>query len=140
MTVRPLIPWLVAASSILVPAWLRPKHPRRPERRLARPPRRAAPGESATPPAEQLPGASPPPPTSMEAIQKGGGGAVSAKPAGFQVKFNLQDADLSELVNHISGMTGKRFIYGPKVRQIKAIGGFPERSASPRLRGRSCRS
>ena len=42
------------------------------------------------------------------------------KPAGHLVKFNLQDADLAELVNHISGLTGKRFIYGPKVRQIKA--------------------
>jgi len=36
------------------------------------------------------------------------------------VKFNLQDADLGELVNHISGMTGKRFIYDSKLRQIKA--------------------
>lgn len=42
------------------------------------------------------------------------------KPPGYRVKFNLQDADLAELVNHISGMTGKRFIYGAKVRQIKA--------------------
>ncbi|MBM4363545.1 MAG: type II secretion system secretin GspD, partial [Deltaproteobacteria bacterium] len=42
-----------------------------------------------------------------------------AKPGGHQVKFNLQDADLAELVNHISGLTGKRFIYGQKVRQVK---------------------
>ncbi|HEX2878999.1 MAG TPA: type II secretion system secretin GspD, partial [Polyangiaceae bacterium] len=38
---------------------------------------------------------------------------------GHLVKFNLEDADLAELVNHISGLTGKRFIYGQKVRQIK---------------------
>ena len=48
------------------------------------------------------------------------------KPAGHLVKFNLQDADLAELVNHISGLTGKRFIYGAKVRQIKATVVSPE--------------
>ncbi len=42
------------------------------------------------------------------------------------VKFNLQDADLAELVNHISGLTGKRFIYGAKVRSIKATVVSPE--------------
>jgi general secretion pathway protein D len=56
----------------------------------------------------------------MEAIQKAVETPYRPKPAGYRVKFNLQDADLAELVNHISGMTGKRFIYGPKVRQIKA--------------------
>ena len=49
-----------------------------------------------------------------------------AQPAGHLVKFNLQDADLAELVNHISGLTGKRFIYGAKVRQIKATVVSPE--------------
>ena len=49
-----------------------------------------------------------------------------AKPAGHLVKFNLQDADLAELVNHISGLTGKRFIYGAKVRQVKATVVSPE--------------
>ena len=48
------------------------------------------------------------------------------KPGGHRVKFNLQDADLAELVNHISGMTGKRFIYGAKVRKIKATVVSPE--------------
>jgi general secretion pathway protein D len=48
------------------------------------------------------------------------------KPGGHRVKFNLQDADLAELVNHISGMTGRRFIYGAKVRQIKATVVSPE--------------
>ncbi len=42
------------------------------------------------------------------------------------VKFNLQDADLAELVNHISGLTGKRFIFGDKIRQIKATVVSPE--------------
>ena len=45
---------------------------------------------------------------------------------GHLVKFNLQDADLAELVNHISGLTGKRFIYGAKVRSIKATVVSPE--------------
>ena len=66
------------------------------------------------------PGAKGPLPTSMEAIAKAVETPYRPKPAGHRVKFNLQDADLSELVNHISGMTGKRFIYGAKVRQIKA--------------------
>jgi general secretion pathway protein D len=56
----------------------------------------------------------------MDQIAKAADVPFKPKPAGHLVKFNLQDADLAELVNHISGMTGKRFIYGPKVRQIKA--------------------
>jgi general secretion pathway protein D len=59
-------------------------------------------------------------PTSMEAIAKAAGTPYRPKPPGFRVKFNLQDADLAELVDHIAGMTGKRFIYGPRLRQIKA--------------------
>ncbi|MEZ4225676.1 MAG: type II secretion system secretin GspD [Polyangiaceae bacterium] len=59
-------------------------------------------------------------PGNMDAIAKATDIPFKAKPMGHMVKFNLQDADLAELVNHISGMTGKRFIYGPKVRQIKA--------------------
>src|SRR5258708_38846770 len=47
------------------------------------------------------------------------------QPGGHLVKFNLQDADLSELVNHISGLTGKRFIYGQKVRQVKVTVASP---------------
>lgn len=42
------------------------------------------------------------------------------------VAFNLQDADLIDLVNHISGVTGKRFIYGARIRQIKATVVSPE--------------
>ena len=66
------------------------------------------------------PGARGPLPTTMDSIAKATDVPYQPKPAGHMVKFNLQDADLAELVNHISGMTGKRFIYGPKVRQIKA--------------------
>lgn len=55
----------------------------------------------------------------MDAIAKAIDVPYRPKPGGHQVKFNLQDADLAELVNHISGLTGKRFIYGAKVRQVK---------------------
>jgi len=49
-----------------------------------------------------------------------------AQPGATRVKFNLQDADLAELVNHISGLTGKRFIFGDEVRQIRATVVAPE--------------
>lgn len=55
----------------------------------------------------------------MDAIAKATDVPYKPMPGGQLVKFNLQDADLAELVNHISGLTGKRFIYGPRVRQIK---------------------
>jgi general secretion pathway protein D len=86
-----------------------------------------APGAPATvpdkPPPGSVPGALP---DSMDAIAKATDTQFKAKPMGHLVKFNLQDADLAELVNHISGMTGKRFIYGPKVRQVKATVVSPE--------------
>lgn len=72
------------------------------------------------------PGASGPLPTTMEKIAQATDVAYKPKPGGHQVKFNLQDADLAELVNHISGLTGRRFIYGAKVRQIKATVVSPE--------------
>lgn len=65
-------------------------------------------------------------PNTMDAIAAAADVPYRPKPPGHMVKFNLQDADLAELVNHISGMTGKRFIYGPKIRQIKATVVSPE--------------
>jgi general secretion pathway protein D len=72
------------------------------------------------------PGAAAAPPTTMEKIAQATDVPFKAKPGGHLVKFNLQDADLAELVNHISGLTGKRFIYGAKVRQVKATVVSPE--------------
>lgn len=66
------------------------------------------------------PGDAGPLPTNMEKIAQATDVPYRPKPPGHKVKFNLQDADLAELVNHISGLTGRRFIYGAKVRQIKA--------------------
>ena len=90
-----------------------------PQRGPAAPAQPAAPAKPAPVPEPPTPGAAEPPPTSMDAIVKALDTPYRPKPGGHQVKFNLQDADLAELVNHISGLTGKRFIYGPKVRQIK---------------------
>ena len=84
----------------------------------------AAPAPGAQPPTaggdREPPGAAGPLPTTMDKIARATDIPFEPKPPGYRVKFNLQDADLAELVNHISGMTGKRFIYGAKVRQIKA--------------------
>jgi len=85
----------------------------------------------ATPPAtnptdKDPPGAAGALPTTMDKIATAADVPFRAQPGGHLVKFNLQDADLAELVNHISGLTGKRFIYGAKVRQIKATVVSPE--------------
>ncbi len=72
------------------------------------------------------PGAAPELPSTMDKIAAATDVDYVPKPGGHRVKFNLQDADLAELVNHISGMTGKRFIYGSKVRKIQATVVSPE--------------
>jgi general secretion pathway protein D len=87
----------------------------------------AAPPAAAAPAADRdPPGAAPTPPNTMDKIAQATDVPFRAKPGGHLVKFNLQDADLAELVNHISGLTGKRFIYGAKVRQVKATVVSPE--------------
>ncbi|HVK67470.1 MAG TPA: secretin N-terminal domain-containing protein, partial [Polyangium sp.] len=45
----------------------------------------------------------------------------------FTVSFNLEEADLNELVKAISNITGRRFIYGGKLRQIKATVYSPDK-------------
>lgn len=72
------------------------------------------------------PGAAGALPTTMDKIAAAADVPYRPAAGGHLVKFNLQDADLAELVNHISGLTGKRFIYGAKVRQIKATVVSPE--------------
>jgi general secretion pathway protein D len=92
----------------------------------------AAPGTPAPPTVaanleHEPPGAAGPLPTNnMDKIAQAADVPYRAKPGGLRVKFNLNDADLAELVNHISGLTGRRFIYGAKVRQIKATVVSPE--------------
>ncbi len=82
--------------------------------------------EARRPPEVKPPGSAPALPSTMDKISAATDVVYSPKPGGHRVKFNLQDADLAELVNHISGMTGKRFIYGAKVRKIKATVVSPE--------------
>ena len=44
---------------------------------------------------------------------------MTTMPKGL-VDFTIEDGDLAELITTISTITGKRFIYGGKLRQIKA--------------------
>ncbi|MEY2935153.1 MAG: hypothetical protein RL033_5902 [Pseudomonadota bacterium] len=76
--------------------------------------------------AEDMPGAKGPLPQSMDSIAKAVDTPYRPKPGSHRVKFNLEDADLAELVQHISGLTGKRFIYGSKVRKISITVVSPE--------------
>lgn len=94
----------------------------RPTRAQRTPPPVAAPAATEDDP----PGAAPDLPSTMDKIAAATDIPYRPKPGGHRVKFNLQDADLAELVNHISGMTGKRFIYGAKVRKIQATVVSPE--------------
>jgi general secretion pathway protein D len=117
--------------------------PRKPATPLIKPMLRKPPGAAPTPlvPPAAAPAATPPVtsptdrdppgavgalPTTMDKIAAAADVPFKPQPGGHLVKFNLQDADLAELVNHISGLTGKRFIYGAKVRQIKATVVSPE--------------
>jgi general secretion pathway protein D len=43
------------------------------------------------------------------------------------VAFSLEDADLSEVVRVIAQLTGKRFIFGGKIRNIKATVYSPQK-------------
>ncbi|HKO95322.1 MAG TPA: type II secretion system secretin GspD, partial [Polyangiaceae bacterium] len=76
--------------------------------------------------AEDLPGTRGPLPQSMDSIAKAVDTPYRPKPGSHRVKFNLEDADLAELVQHISGLTGKRFIYGSKVRKVSITVVSPE--------------
>src|SRR5580704_9590939 len=45
----------------------------------------------------------------------------------YKVAFSLEDADLPEIVRVIGQLTGKRFIFGGKVRNIKATVYSPQK-------------
>jgi general secretion pathway protein D len=49
------------------------------------------------------------------------------KPPGEQVTFSLEDADLPELTKVMGQLTGRRFIFGGKVRAIKATVYCPQK-------------
>ncbi|HVJ90514.1 MAG TPA: type II secretion system secretin GspD [Labilithrix sp.] len=100
-----------------------------------------------TPPGGRTPAAAPPAADAAPADEKAGAGAAKAPTIGpsgkaqadtsglsqfesalefeprspnYKVAFSLEDADLNELVRVISQLTGKRFIFGGKVKNIKA--------------------
>ena len=76
--------------------------------------------DDADDPVDRAPPGAQPEPTTSERIATAVDTPYKPKPGGHLVKFNLTDADLSELVNWISGLTGKRFIYGAKLNKVKA--------------------
>lgn len=94
------------------------------ERDRSRPtttPSTARPATPARPPAE-------PPPAPTSITQAAGGSGLrefetgieyTPLPPGARITFNLQDADLPDLIRAIGNITGKRFILGGKVRSIK---------------------
>jgi general secretion pathway protein D len=55
-----------------------------------------------------------------------------AKP-GERFAFALEDADLAELVRTVSNLTGKRFIFGGKVKNIKATVYSPQKVTVPEI-------
>ncbi len=120
MKTRTLLPWLL--TSILGTTAVLAQ----PVPAAQRPAGNLVPGNLAPAAEREPPGAQGALPSTMDAIARATDVPFRAKPAGHLVKFNLQEADLAELVNHISGLTGKRFIYGAKVRQIKATVVSPE--------------
>jgi general secretion pathway protein D len=52
---------------------------------------------------------------------------VEQAPAGGDVDFNLDDADLPALVKAVGNITGRRFLYGDKLRSIKATVHSPQK-------------
>lgn len=74
----------------------------------------AAPGAAGTPAGAA--GANPPNTVSLTDVTQH---PENTKPAPYLVDFTIEDGDLTELITTISTITGKRFIYGGKVRNIK---------------------
>jgi general secretion pathway protein D len=68
------------------------------------------PADTTAPGSSAAPGGAAAPTAAEMALMKPGVGGVT---------IGLQDADLPELVSWIGSLTGKRFIYGSKLRQIK---------------------
>ncbi|MFO0693445.1 MAG: type II secretion system secretin GspD [Polyangiales bacterium] len=126
MRTRTAVP-ILFVSAIVMLAGLRYAHAQPPGQRIFPPP----PGNPDT---AQPPGgapAMPPPPTAAGAPAAPGGPRQPMRefetgvdyrpvPPGTRVTFNLEDADLPDLVRLISSLTGQRFILPGKMRSIKA--------------------
>lgn len=87
------------------------------------------PGPGAKPPAGAGGGAAGGGDADPMASVKQGPKEIDFKPkgAGTLVNFNLDDADLPDLVKAISNITGRRFIYGGKLHTIKATVYSPDK-------------
>ncbi|MDW8245414.1 MAG: type II secretion system secretin GspD [Sandaracinaceae bacterium] len=76
--------------------------------------------EGGRPPVPPAPG-SPSPDTKVQPFRTGlEGSDTRPTPPGARVSFNLEDADLPDLIRIISKITGKRFILPSKSRSIRA--------------------
>ncbi|HNS99627.1 MAG TPA: type II secretion system secretin GspD [Polyangiaceae bacterium] len=112
-------------------AFAQPKAPATPVERLRIPAARGAAAPAATP--------NPTPPPATPATPEARHGDTTSlpqfpdeiefqpRPDGYRVAFSLEDANLSELVRVISQLTGRRFIFGGKVRDIKATVYSPQK-------------
>lgn len=136
MRIRTAVPILLTAASFMavslglaraqqVPV---PRLPLRPQQRigpvLQKQAQQAQPQQPTPPPGTPPPGTPPPggtPPGGPPNLQPFETGIdYRPTPPGAPVTFNLEDADLPDLVRLISQITGKRFILPGKARSIKA--------------------
>jgi general secretion pathway protein D len=72
-----------------------------------------------------VPGAKPGDPGSLPQFEPGV--EFEPKSPNYRVAFSLEDADLAEIVRVIGQLTGKRFIFGGKIRNIKATVYSPQK-------------
>ncbi len=84
---------------------------------------------TATPGTPGAPGVPKPDPNDPLTKVPQGAKEIDFKPKnpGDLVSFNLDDADLPDLVKAIGQVTGKRFIYGSKIKSLKATVYSPEK-------------
>lgn len=82
----------------------------------------APPSNDVAPPSEPAAGNLP----NTDSIASAASLPFKAKDASHLVKFNLEDANLADLVRHMSVLTGKRFLYGAKLRNVQATVVTPE--------------
>ncbi|MFO0618065.1 MAG: type II secretion system secretin GspD [Polyangiaceae bacterium] len=121
---------LFAAAGLATPALAQPNKRQTPPIRTP-----ATPAKPGTPPAgTPTPPADPsgkPPVDPNDPLSKVNQGPkeIEFKPKGpgDLVSFNLDDADLPDLVKAIGQVTGKRFIYGAKVKTLKATVYSPDK-------------
>jgi general secretion pathway protein D len=127
--VRPMLPRPAGLSPP-------PSPPGAPPAPAPTPPAASA-GDSSTPAAAPTtPGAKPTPTLGPDGkpigdtkglVQFEPGIEFQPRPGQDRVSFSLEDADLPELVRVIGELTGKRFIFGGKVRNIKATVFSPQK-------------